>query len=145
MKKCSKCGLRKKLKDFYRRKSGARIGEYYEKCSECYKNRGRRYYHDNRERQLYLAKKRKQKYMEERKKFLGKIKSKPCFDCGKKYPTWIMDFDHRDGREKIASISFLTFRKLVNFDKIEKEIAKCDLVCANCHRDRTYKRLQKAI
>ena len=145
MKRCSKCGLSKRLEDYYKRKSGLRVGEYYEKCKDCYKIRGRKYYHYNRERQLELAKKRKRKYIEERKEFLRKIKNKPCFDCGKKYPTWIMDFDHRNGQEKIASISFLTFRKLVNFDKIKEEIAKCDLVCANCHRDRTYKRLQKAI
>lgn len=145
MKKCSKCGSRKQLKDYYKRKTGLRAGEYYEKCKDCYKIRGRSYYHQNRERQLGLAKKRKQKYIEERKNFLGKIKNKPCFDCGKKYPTWIMDFDHRNGRDKIESVSFLTFRKLVKFDKIREEMAKCDLVCANCHRDRTYKRLQKAI
>ncbi|OGH24954.1 MAG: hypothetical protein A3B47_02535 [Candidatus Levybacteria bacterium RIFCSPLOWO2_01_FULL_39_24] len=143
MKKCSKCGLSKELKDFYRRKSGLRAGEYYEKCKDCYKIRGKNYYHQNRERQLYLAKKRKLKYIVERKEFLGKIKNKPCFDCGKKYPAWVMDFDHRDGKKKVASISFLTFRKLVKFDKIKEEIAKCDLVCANCHRDRTYRRLQK--
>ena len=145
MKRCSKCGLHRQLKDFYKRKSGLRAGEYYEKCKDCYKDRGRRYYQDNSERQLELAKRRKLKYIEERKKFLGEIKDKPCFDCGKKYPTWIMDFDHRDGRGKIGSVSFLTFRKLVKFDKIREEIEKCDLVCANCHRDRTYKRLQKAI
>jgi hypothetical protein len=145
MKKCSKCGLFKKIKEFYKRKTGLRSGECYEKCRECYKIRGRNYYHQNRERQLELAKKRKLKYIEERKEFLGKIKNKPCFDCGKKYPAWIMDFDHRNRKDKIGSISFLTFRKLVNFDKIREEIAKCDLVCANCHRDRTYKRLRKTI
>lgn len=145
MKKCSKCGLRKQLKDFYKRKTGLRTGEYYEKCKECYKNRGRIYYHQNRKRQLELAKKRKQKYIKERKEFLDNIKNKPCFDCGKKYPAWIMDFDHRDGRSKIATISFLVFRKLVKFDKIKEEIAKCDLVCSNCHRGRTYRRLQEAI
>lgn len=143
MKKCSKCGLRKQLKNFYRRKRGLRAGEYYEKCKECYKIRGRNYYTNNRERQLELAKKRKLRYIDERKEFLRKIKDKPCLDCGKKYPAWIMDFDHRDEKDKVASISFLAFRKLVKFDKIKAEIAKCDLVCANCHRDRTYKRLQK--
>lgn len=144
MKKCSKCGLHKQLKDYYKRKTGLRSGEYYEKCKDCYRIRGRNYYNDNRERQLALAKKRKLKYIEERKIFLEKIKDKPCLDCGKKYPAWVMDFDHRNGHEKTASISFLAFRKLANFDKIRDEIAKCDLVCSNCHRERTYKRLQKA-
>ncbi len=143
MKKCSKCGLEKPLRKFYKRKSGSRAGEYYEKCSECYKSRGRNYYHQNRNRQLTLAKKRRKKYIEERKELLTKIKNKPCFDCAKIYPPWVMDFDHRDGKTKIGSVSSLTFRKLLNFAKIKEEIEKCDLICANCHRDRTYKRLQK--
>lgn len=141
MKKCSKCGLTKSLSEFYRRKRTPRKGEYYDRCRECYKIRGRIYYHQNRERQLKLALKRKARYVLERKAFLAKFKNKPCKDCGKIYSPWIMDFDHRDGKTKIGSISNLIFRSLLKFDKIREEIEKCDLVCANCHRDRTYKRL----
>lgn len=143
MKKCLKCGLAKPLEEFYKRKTGQRAGEYYEKCIECYKSRGRDYYHKNRERQLQLAKNRKQKYTEERKEYLAEIKNKPCMDCGKIYPPWVMDFDHRDAKLKIGSVSYLAFRKMLKFDKIREEIEKCDLVCANCHRERTYQRLQK--
>lgn len=143
VKKCSKCGLSKSLGEFYKRKTGLRAGEYYEKCISCYKSRGRYYYHQNRERQLCLAKKRKQKYIEERKTLLAKIKNKPCFDCGKIYPPWVMDFDHRDPKIKIGSISSITFRKLLDLSKVKEEIDKCDLVCANCHRERTYQRLQE--
>lgn len=49
-----------------------------------------------------------------------------------------MDFDHVRG-EKFANVS-----KMVNtcekLSRIEDEIAKCDLVCSNCHRIRTEKR-----
>lgn len=144
MKKCSKCGLEKPASNFYQRKSGIRSGEYYEKCKDCYKSRGRNYYHANRERQLNLAKERKQRYIEERRTLLEKLKNKPCDDCGIIYPPWVMDYDHRDGKTKIGNVSFLVFRKLVNFDKIQEEIEKCDLVCANCHRERTYKRIQES-
>ncbi|RJQ36972.1 hypothetical protein C4559_04565 [Candidatus Microgenomates bacterium] len=143
MKKCKKCGFSKPLNKFYKRKTGLRVGEYYEKCSDCYKIRGRNYYHQNRKRQLELAKRRKNKYVEERRKFLESIKNNPCFDCGKRYPPWIMDFDHREGEIKIGSISHLAIRNTSNFEKLKKEILKCDLVCANCHRNRTYTRLQK--
>lgn len=141
MKRCPKCGLEKSLEKFYLRKTGPRAGKYYEKCSECMKVRGRGYYHQNKERQLPLAKNRKQKYIKERKELLRRIKNKPCIDCGKIYPPWVMDFDHRDAKLKIGSVSYLTFRKLLAFDKIKQEIEKCDLVCANCHRQRTYERL----
>jgi hypothetical protein len=49
----------------------------------------------------------------------------------------VMEFDHREGEEKNAEIS-----RLVNFSikRIEEEISKCDLVCSNCHRERTFQR-----
>ena len=121
-----------------------RIGEYYEKCRDCYKDWRREYYHLNRKRQANLALLRKQKYKEERRKFIEEIKKdKPCMDCGRIYPPWVMDFDHRDGETKISSISYMVLGNTSNFKKIKLEIAKCDLVCANCHRQRTHDRIQK--
>lgn len=143
MKKCSKCQIEKPLNEFYQRKK-YRTGEYYEKCKECMKTRGRKYYHDNHERQLHLAKLRKLRYIEERKIWLTEIKNKPCADCGENYSPWVMDFDHRDGHNKVASISNLAINSTSSFEKIKKEIEKCDLVCANCHRIRTHDRIQKA-
>lgn len=139
---CSKCSLTKELSEFYQRKTH-RVGEYYERCKDCFKKRGRLYYHQNHNRQLELTKIRKERYRIERKKWLTKIKNKPCADCGIIYPPHVMDFDHRDGDTKIRSISWLAFHDTANFDRIIAEIEKCDLVCANCHRIRTYDRLQK--
>lgn len=59
----------------------------------------------------------------------------PCADCGNKYPHYIMEFDHRHG--KIRQVSQLMAASIVS---ILREIAKCDIVCANCHRARTHKR-----
>lgn len=50
-----------------------------------------------------------------------------------------MDFDHRPGEGKVANVG--TMRLKVSEATIRKEIAKCDLVCANCHRERTHQRL----
>ncbi len=105
------------------------------------KSRGKNYYHQNREKQLELVKIRKERYIEERKKFLEEVKNKPCLDCGKKYPAWVMDFDHRDGELKLGNVSKLALRKFWSISRILEEIEKCDLVCANCHRERTYRRL----
>lgn len=66
-------------------------------------------------------------------------KSKPCFDCGRVYPFYVMDFDHKPGHEKEMAVSKLLYAK-PPIAKLMAEIAKCDLVCANCHRERTYKR-----
>ncbi|MBI4036972.1 hypothetical protein HY385_00935 [Candidatus Daviesbacteria bacterium] len=140
-KKCSKCGAVKLLSEFYQRKK-YRNGEYYERCKNCFKERGRKYYHDNHARQLTLALNRKQRYKEERRRFLEEIKkNKPCVDCGKIYQPWVMDFDHRDGEVKVASISWMALHDTSNIEKIKSELSKCDLVCANCHRQRTHNRL----
>ncbi len=141
-KKCSKCGQNKLLDEFYQRKKH-RSGEHYEKCKKCMKERGRKYYHQNHERQLTLAKVRKERYREQRRLWLKNLKDKPCTDCGVKFPPFVMDFDHTDKENKLASISWLAFHDTSNFKKIEDEIAKCDLVCANCHRIRTHDRIQK--
>lgn len=71
------------------------------------------------------------------------LKSKPCTDCGGSFPDYVMQFDHRDPSTKLKSIGNLTSAGLT--PKVLAEIAKCDLVCANCHAVRTHKqRLAKA-
>ncbi len=133
----------RRLSSFYIRKTGPRVGEYYEKCKNCMKVRGRSYYYQTRERQLELVKIRRKRYVEERREFVYKLKKKPCIDCGKIYPPWVMDFDHREGTIKVSSIGGIHNGRLWSFKKIEEEIEKCDLVCANCHRQRTHERLEK--
>jgi len=62
----------------------------------------------------------------------------PCKDCGKSYPFYVMDFDHLPEKEKSFNIS--RTREYNSIIKLRKEIAKCDVVCSNCHRERTYRR-----
>lgn len=137
---CSKCKIKKKLKDFYFRKSGKRSGTCYEKCKECMKTRGRSYYHINHDRQLKLAILRRNKTKDQMRKFLIIIKDEPCADCKQKYPSYVMDFDHRHGKKKEHNIARMIIGGWSK-TKIEKEIKKCDIVCANCHRIRTYSKL----
>ena len=66
---------------------------------------------------------------------LRELKSNPCVDCGRIYPYYVMDFDHPDPTVKIADVSTL---KLTSLPRLLEEIGKCDLVCVNCHRLRTY-------
>lgn len=60
----------------------------------------------------------------------------PCADCKQGFPYFVMDFDHRDPAQKLAGVSDLV--KTSPWGRVEAEIAKCDLVCACCHRLRTY-------
>lgn len=56
-----------------------------------------------------------------------------CIKCGYNKSIWALEFHHRIPKEKKFSISAdgLT----MNFNKLLEESKKCDLVCANCHRE----------
>lgn len=64
----------------------------------------------------------------------------PCMDCGKQFPVCAMEFDHRNSDEKSALVSQMAGR--VGIRTLLEEIAKCDIVCTNCHRDRSFRRRQ---
>lgn len=68
-------------------------------------------------------------------------KQNPCTDCGECFPSICMDFDHTRGKK---SFEISKAYRLANTpNRLLEEIQKCDLVCANCHRDRTQSRLSK--
>lgn len=69
------------------------------------------------------------------------LKDHPCSDCGNKFPPECMDFDHRDRSQKKFGISG-AISSTRSKESILKELEKCDLVCANCHRIRTAKQMR---
>ena len=93
-----------------------------------------RWYESNR--QVYRAANRR-RYVEKRRE-IARLKSVPCTDCGGKFPYFVMDFDHRDGEEKLGNVSSMVV--VWSWKRLLAEIAKCDVVCANCHRIRTARR-----
>ena len=74
------------------------------------------------------------KHRESRLDWLREIRNVPCMDCGGRFPAVCMDFDHRPDEVKLFGI-------MRNYElkkeTLEAEIAKCDIVCANCHHIRT--------
>lgn len=79
------------------------------------------------------------RYYTKREK-LNLVKAKPCQDCGNCFPPECMDFDHRPGEVKSFGVGVI---RSYSWKRIEQEIAKCDLVCANCHRVRTASRMRE--
>ncbi len=67
------------------------------------------------------------------------LKAIPCMDCGECFPAICMDFDHRPGTDKLFEVGDKIF--FLGMKKLLDEIAKCDVVCSNCHRIRTQSRL----
>ena len=105
----------------------------------AYKNREdqqacwRRHYERNKEQYVQRAKERNLAL----RKLVRDLKDIPCTDCKQSFPTYCMDFDHVRGKKKFT-IASNTQR--IGKKKLLAEIAKCEVVCANCHRIRTYNR-----
>ena len=70
--------------------------------------------------------------------YIRDLKEKsPCMDCGIKYPYYVMDFDHVRGKKHKNVMELIP---TLSKKKINEEIAKCEIVCSNCHRIRTHMR-----
>jgi hypothetical protein len=133
MRNCSKCGPKPMAEFNWRnRKKGTRQSF----CRSCQSEAKSRHYIENRDD--YHSRR------DERRRFLSdmvnSIKSKPCADCGLAFPPLAMDFDHLSN--KSFNISRMVNNGLSE-ELIRAEIAKCDLVCAVCHRIRTHVRSHK--
>jgi hypothetical protein len=110
MKTCTKCNETKDLDAFYK-KTALRLKAVCKKCCN-------RYSADR-------WKKRKLKAIE--------YKGGKCISCGyNKYPD-VLEFHHRDPSEKEFEWNKLRKR---NWESVLKELDKCDMLCANCHRER---------
>jgi len=130
MKICKNCKLLKPKTDFFKRQNSKDGLQHY--CKECKATKFNQHYENNKKHYLNKA----QKTRKLNKDIINESKNKPCMDCGKSYPYYVMDFDHRNPDEKLFDLGNYT---KFGIKQIKEEIAKCDVVCANCHRIRTYK------
>jgi hypothetical protein len=71
----------------------------------------------------------------------SELKDKPCTDCGNRFHFSAMDWDHVVGKKKRILSKMTSYSE----KNVFKEIVKCELVCANCHRIRTYNRIMENI
>jgi hypothetical protein len=67
------------------------------------------------------------------------LKTSACVDCGERDPL-VLEFDHVRGT-KLGNICDL-IGSLVSWARIEEEIAKCVVRCANCHRRKTVRQFK---
>jgi hypothetical protein len=109
-------------------------------CRECQRQYLREHYAAQHEYYLAKAKRSNRKLRVAQRRLLERMKSIPCLDCGGLFPPWVMDFDHVRGIKlfNVSRGTRLTEKVMLT------EASKCEIVCSNCHRDRTYKRLQGA-
>ncbi len=83
---------------------------------------------------LYKAQKRHR--IKVRGKLLEFLSSKACMDCGENNPI-VLEFDHKSPNRKFKKISNMLSGHY-SWESLLKEIKKCEVRCANCHRRKTY-------
>lgn len=100
------------------------------------------YYKNNKAKCLATSARNKKLYMERDKQYVNEYKAKHgCLDCKQHYHPAVLEFDHLEPKKNASCSVSRLVRFGSSIKRIEEEIAKCELVCANCHRLRTISRL----
>ena len=125
---CSKCKQDKSEDAFaWRNKdSGKRASE----CKECHRIIRRNNYEQNRERDIAGSKERLNSTRQWYQEYKSTLK---CEKCGMDHPA-VLDFHHKNAKEKDRSIAQGVGTFGWSIGRIQKEISKCVVLCANCHR-----------
>ena len=107
------------------------------RCLDCRRATGRAHYRANRDYYLAKARRRQLRVVQETRAWLlTYLREHPCVDCGTS-DIRVLEFDHRDGTTKVRAIALLAGQGF-GLARVQAEIAKCDVRCANCHRIRTH-------
>ena len=126
---CSKCKIEKPVSEFrFRNKTK---GQYHSHCKECEKQRDKIHYRESQDRRIAVREtanfqKNRNLNLVDTAKLCG------CKKCGE-MRTYVLDFHHRNPGEKEDTINHMI--KSSSAERIEEEIKKCDILCANCHRE----------
>lgn len=129
---CSKCQLEKPIDDFRWKNKSKNLK--HSQCKECQKTQEKQHYQESIARQESVRKTADgQKTINI--KLVEQAKSNGCKKCGEKR-LYVLDFHHRDGDEKIATINRMI--KSASAETLAIELKKCDVLCANCHREFHY-------
>ena len=111
---------------------------YRNRNKEKQKEYARKHYLANKEKMIEKAKKYNSSVYERNLNYIkNHLSNNPCVDCGNNNIV-VLEFDHVRG-EKKYNVSDMC-RGGYSLATIQKEIDKCDVRCANCHRQITHLR-----
>lgn len=130
MKTCNICKENKPLTEFARNKS--RHGPY---CHPCRREYDKKMYNTNKDRELARKKTERASVRKRNHLIMVEAVKDGCVDCGEK-DIRCLEFDHEDPKTKSFSLS-KGRSDCISKERIEQEMAKCKVRCANCHRKRT--------
>lgn len=133
-KRCVTCHRDRPLTDFNKR-AKAQDG-LQARCRDC----AREWYLANRIKHMSNVRQRNNRVREENRAQLEQfLLGHPCTECGET-DLRVLDLDHDDPGDKLTEVGRLMASSLP-WRRIEAEIAKCTVRCANCHRRRTAEQL----
>ncbi len=132
-KKCCRCGQEKPCDQFAWKSQSA--NKRQSRCRECQKEMSDAWYAANKAKHATNVRRNQEKYVLRNQEFvLSYLKTHPCVDCGESDPV-VLEFDHVRGA-KLCAIAVLVCAPM-SILVISREIEKCDVRCANCHRRKT--------
>jgi hypothetical protein len=135
MKQCNHCGEWKNEEEFAWR--WKKLGKRQSACRDCRKKQNAASYHKHKTQRKRNVREYKREVRKNARAYIWDyLSTHPCVDCGESDPT-VLEFDHVRGRKKYT-VSAMANQGL-SIDRIQKEIDKCEVRCANCHRRKTSK------
>lgn len=127
MKHCKKCDQTKAFSEFNRDRQ--RPTGYQRYCRLCDNAMRREWYQKSNHRQQSIDKNRARRA--DNRAWYNALKlTMACMKCGENHPA-ALDLHHRDPALKDRGVSDLMGWSR---QRILKELAKCDILCASCHR-----------
>jgi hypothetical protein len=133
-KTCPRCNRTLDVAEFnWRNRAKGRLQPYCRACS-------REYVRDHylRNQTYYVAKAVARNavwHLQAAGRVLAYLRDHACVDCSESDPV-VLEFDHLVPSEKQWNVARMV-KDGLGWDTIQKEIAKCAVRCANCHRRRT--------
>lgn len=129
LRRCCRCRLRKPLSAFNRNGD-----DYQWYCRNCFRayfaKRGTLH---RKQVEIALIRRRAQA-----RRLIEMRHAEGCVDCGVDDPV-VLEFDHRQG-DKVGDVGQMAWAGM-SADRLAAELEKCDVVCVNCHKHRTYSRM----
>jgi hypothetical protein len=130
---CCRCSQPRPVEDF--NKNRKRRDGLQSFCRTCDNGQRRAWYRQPGMKDAEIARNREQRRAIV--EWFAELKSRlKCDQCPENHPA-TLDFHHRNAEEKDFGLAELS-RKSTNKDRILRELAKCQVLCANCHRKLHY-------
>jgi protein-arginine kinase activator protein McsA len=134
MKTCTKCEVDQPLENFRVRDKAKNTHQSW--CKSCMKSHESTNYANNPVRRQAIRDNTRVMQNQNRVFVWKYLESHPCESCGTPDPR-VLEFDHIDPSTKTGNVADLVSHSF-SISKIEEEISKCRVLCANCHRLHTY-------